>query len=177
MSVPTLPITKELFEYVLKCQSAEMGMRECGRHTGLGYGQVRSIYNKTHWGYSADWSSYLDLEGEEWMPVQGYEDIYIISNKGRLKNILTGKMRSPQAQSRQSYHHTYSFQRGRNAPPVGYTVSCLVGRHFLKEYKPGLCICHKDETLPFPEIHWVDNLWVGTQSENIKDMWSKGRRD
>jgi hypothetical protein len=89
---------------------------------------------------------------------------------------LTGRLRIPQKQPDPSYHHVYTIQRSRNKPAVGIAVSTLVGRHFLPEYKSGLIICHKDETLPFPEVHWVDNLWAGTQSENIKDMWSKGRR-
>ena len=52
----------------------------------------------------------------------------------------------------------------------------LVGRAFLEEYQEGMFILHKDETLPYPEINHIENLWAGTHSQNMKDMWDKGRR-
>ena len=55
-------------------------------------------------------------------------------------------------------------------------IHTLVGRNFLPEYRDGLCILHRDETLSYPEINYLENLWVGTRSENIRDMWEKDRR-
>jgi len=38
-------------------------------------------------------------------------------------------------------------------------------------------ILHKDETLPYPQINYIDNLYVGTNGDNMKDMWEKQRRE
>ncbi len=56
-----------------------------------------------------------------------------------------------------------------------YNLHTLVGRTFLADYQPGLHILHKKEDLPYPDINFVENLWVGTPSENSKDMWEKKR--
>lgn len=55
-------------------------------------------------------------------------------------------------------------------------VHRLVGKTFLDEFKPGLLVLHKDETLPYPEINYVENLWIGTHKENTEDMYNKNRR-
>ena len=57
----------------------------------------------------------------------------------------------------------------------GLKIHTLVGRHFLNEYKSGLLILHKDENLGCPEINYLENLWVGTNQDNIMDMYSKNR--
>lgn len=36
----------------------------------------------------------FDIEGELWKPVVGFEDIYHVSNKGRIKNIISNKLMS-----------------------------------------------------------------------------------
>ena len=51
----------------------------------------------------------------------------------------------------------------------------LVGRAFLSDYKQGLLVCHKDETLPPDEINRVENLFIGDHKINGLDMVSKGR--
>ena len=54
-------------------------------------------------------------------------------------------------------------------------IHSLVGRNFLSEYKRGMFILHKDETLPYPEINYLHNLWVGTCKDNNIDRCKKGR--
>lgn len=56
-----------------------------------------------------------------------------------------------------------------------FNVHRLVARYFLKDFKEELCVCHKDETLPLDKLHHVNNLWMGTQRENVLDMWNKSR--
>ena len=175
MSIPSRPIDRELFQEVLQHQEDGVGMRECSRRTGLGYSQVRSIYNGTHWGCETDWDEYDDLDGEVWVPLQGWEDLYVISNKGRVKNIKSGVLKRPTPSNKLYYHHGYKFQRTKNEPTEGSSVSTLVGRHFLPDYEEGMYILHRNEDLPFPEVHFVENLRVGSQSENIQEMYDRGR--
>ena len=51
----------------------------------------------------------------------------------------------------------------------------LVGRNFLSEYKNGMHILHKDEDLNYPEINFLNNLYTGTQKDNIIDKNLKNR--
>ena len=56
-----------------------------------------------------------------------------------------------------------------------YFVHRLVGRYYLEDFDEKLNVCHKDETLPLDKLHHKDNLWMGTQQENVTDCWNKGR--
>ena len=88
-----------------------------------------------------------------------------------------------------SQEKTYHDKRRSNPPKnkryytrvnVGRTstrVHVLVGRYFLPEYQKGMFILHKDETLSYPEINYLENLWAGTNRDNMKDMWDKHRRE
>jgi hypothetical protein len=88
-----------------------------------------------------------------------------------------------------SQEKTYHDKRRKNPPKNKryYTrvnigkystrIHILVGRYFLPEYKNGMFILHKDETLPYPQINYIDNLWIGTNRDNVKDMWEKCRRE
>jgi hypothetical protein len=51
----------------------------------------------------------------------------------------------------------------------------LVGRNFLNDYKNGMQILHKNENLNYPNINFLDNLYVGTQKDNIIDKNIKNR--
>ena len=53
-------------------------------------------------------------------------------------------------------------------------IHTLVGRTYLP-YIPGAYICHRDETLPFPDINHVSNLFIGSFKDNSEDAITKGR--
>ena len=54
------------------------------------------------------------------------------------------------------------------------SLSTLVGRNFL-DWEEGLFVLHKEETLPHPEINFLENLWLGTLGDNNTDRHQKGR--
>lgn len=108
--------------------------------------------------------------GEECKELKNFPGYYI-TNFGRIYSI-----------------HTHRWMEGKFKPPYYYFVELylngikhkqhihtLVGRNFLPEYKKGLFILHKDETLPYPEINFYNNLWVGNNKENTLDRCNKGR--
>lgn len=53
-------------------------------------------------------------------------------------------------------------------------VHRLVGETWL-DAKDDDCVLHRDETLPEPFIHSVENLWLGDRTDNSKDRDTKGR--
>ena len=107
------------------------------------------------------------MKSEVFVSVEGEKD-FLISNKGRLYNTKTKRFRKPH-----NRRGTYVYNTGR-LNNKSYELHSLVGRHFLPH--TGGLICHKEEELSFPEINFVENLWVGTESDNAKDAFSKGRR-
>ena len=49
-----------------------------------------------------------------------------------------------------------------------------MGRNFLP-WKDGLFVLHKKETLPYPQINYLNNLWIGTKKDNSIDREEKNR--
>jgi hypothetical protein len=127
-----------------------------------------------------DFIQYLE-DGEECKEIPGHSG-YFITTRGRVYNSKKKKWLNPVLQKtykdtrrnklpqhKRYYYHCYLDGKQ-------HRIHLLVGRNFLPEYKKGLFILHKDETLSYPEINYLENLFVGTNSDNMKDMWSKGRR-
>lgn len=115
------------------------------------------------------WKDQLD-PGEEWKEVDGYDN-YIITSKGKVWN------RSRYVWLRPIRCHSYYWRicLSKNGRTINHTLHTLLGRHFLEDYREGLYILHKDETLAFPQINYIDNLFVGTPEDNTQDMIKKGR--
>lgn len=126
-------------------------------------------------------------EGEECRELKQYPGYYI-TTRGRVWSARSSRFLTPQKQK------TYADKRRGYKPPahnryfysvcimvgggkyVAPRIHTLVGRAFLPEYREGLFILHKEETLPYPQINYVENLWVGNNKDNMEDMWRKGRR-
>jgi hypothetical protein len=107
------------------------------------------------------------MKSEVFVSVEGEKD-FLISNKGRLYNTKTKRFRKPR-NTPGTYYYYFGGVEGKT-----YETHSLVGRHFLPH--TGGLILHKEENLSYPEINFVENLWVGTESDNAKDAFSKGRR-
>ena len=105
--------------------------------------------------------------GEVFVPVEEAPS-FLISNKGRLYNTKTKRFRKPNNRTG-TYYYYFPGVEGKT-----YETHSLVGRHFLPH--TGGLILHKEENLSYPEINFLENLWVGTVSDNAKDAFSKGRR-
>ena len=118
--------------------------------------------------YPYEWIKELE-EGEEVKPLKEYPG-YFITSYGRIWSMVTYKFMKPSKnKNNYQYHTTIGNQEV-------VTIHTLVGRNFLPEYREGLFILHKEETLSYPEINYVSNLWVGTNSDNMKDSYRKGRK-
>jgi len=73
-------------------------------------------------------------------------------------------------------HYYHAVKLSHNGVSKQFLIHTLVGRTFLP-YVEGAKILHRDETLPFPDIHYLSNLWVGSMKDNSEDMVAKGRYD
>ena len=56
-----------------------------------------------------------------------------------------------------------------------YSLSRLVAQHFLPEYADNMMVCHRDETAEL--LNHKDNLFMGTQKDNMRDCWNKNRNN
>jgi hypothetical protein len=117
--------------------------------------------------FKFEFIKYLD-DDEECKELKDYPG-YFITTKGRVWSSFTQKFKTIHPHHRY-YHQLCVGKRGNT-----HQIHKLVGRTFLEDYKPGLIILHKDETLPYPDIHFLNNLWVGTYQDNVDDMIQKGR--
>ena len=71
-------------------------------------------------------------------------------------------------------HYYHAVKLSHNGVSKQLLIHTLVGRTFLP-YVEGAKILHRDETLPFPDIHYLSNLWVGSMKDNSEDMVAKNR--
>lgn len=137
---------------------------EEGTFTIISRNQLLSRY------FPWEWIKELE-EGEEVKPIP-HPTGYFITNRGRVWSSHYHRFLIPQRVKDSYYHKVCIGGRKRYYHPEIHT---LVGRNFLPEWREGLLILHKEEKLSYPEIHYVENLWVGTHLDNMRDMAKKGR--
>ena len=132
----------------------------------------RSVYKLLDEVFPYWWIEKLE-EDEEVRPIKGFPDYYI-STYGRVYSTRYNSSGWKALHYKAPYYYKTSIFR-EDGKQVSTFSHILVGRNFLPEWREGLHILHKDETLPYPQINHPSNLWVGTQADNNRDMWSKGR--
>ena len=133
------------------------------RHPEKGQKKVSpSTLMRTFFPY--EWIKDLD-DDEEVRPIKEHPS-YFITTKGR---VFSWKTYSWLVPNNHSYYYWCVVLDGKTT-----NIHKLVGRHFLP-WEEGLCVLHKNEELPFPEINFLSNLWVGTMKENNDDKMEKGR--
>lgn len=112
---------------------------------------------------------FINLEGEEWKPINGFED-YEISNYGRIRKDFKLK----QINASDGYLKTSLTKNGEKQYVYMHR---LVAEHFLPDWDPQLVVNHKDEN---KQNNHVSNLKMMTLGENVaysaalhKDTWGK----
>lgn len=121
-----------------------------------------------------EWISQLG-DDETATPIRHHSG-YFVTDKGRVYSTISNRWLKDllmTATKRRPNPYTYQVKLD------GYSthIHTLVGRHFCEGYQPGLNILHKDETLPYPQINYADNLYIGTQADNNRDKFQKKRHD
>lgn len=126
---------------------------------------------------------HFDLEGEEWRDVVGWEDLYSISNFGRLKtkekylnspNCKRGIRFIPEKMIRARVYNSGHLRATlhRENKCVTKLVHRLVAEAFLPRIEGKNWVNHKDCN---KLNNQVDNLEWCTPSENVQHAWANGR--
>ena len=115
-----------------------------------------------------------NIEGEIWKPVVGYEGLYEVSNKGRVKRVFYNSTRKPTILKHdvQNAHHRVALSKEGKVKRIfvhRLVYAAFVGN--LPEYKrmgkgngdKMMVINHKDEN---PNNNCIENLEVITITEN-----------
>lgn len=120
------------------------------------------------------------MSAEKWMPVVGYEGLYEVSDRGRIRSLdrivergnrpmrLRGKVLKPQPSSRAAgYHIILCDDSGHTLVRVHQIVmSAFVGPR-----PEGLMVLHWDDD---PSHNALSNLRYGTQFDNMRDCVRNG---
>lgn len=111
----------------------------------------------------------VDLEGEEWRDVPGYEGHYEISSHARVASLKHGKRRLLKAQ--QDKHGYWHVVLSVNNKLKTWKTCYLVSAAFLGPKPAGLCVRHLDDD---KNNNHVGNLAYGTVGENMADCIRNG---
>lgn len=126
-------------------------------------------------------SSVIDLEGEVWKDISGYEGLYQASNKGRIKSISSGGKRFKKEKilvpylrersnlkNRQNLQTHYQVRLSKNGEGKNYNVHHLIAETFIGPRPKGYHVRHG---LGGPYDNSIENLSYGTRQDNENDKF------
>jgi len=109
------------------------------------------------------------LRPELWLPVPEFEDVYEVSNHGRVRNIATGHVL--RAAKNRGYHHVALCRGGEHRTTY---IHVLVLRAFCGAPPfAGAYACHNDGN---PGNNHLTNLRWGTAKDNARDRARHGNQ-
>lgn len=108
----------------------------------------------------------MDATPEQWRPVVGFEDLYKVSDHGRVYSMRTGKYLRAGMNRR---HRHVALCRGDGGK--SHRVHRLVMEAFVGPCPEGLEVRHLDDD---PDNNHLVNLVYGTRSENLLDRVANG---
>ena len=105
------------------------------------------------------------MKKEEWRPVVGYEELYLVSNYGRVKSLKTNNIMSDQARGEKHPYKTVNLSKNSISKKID--VHILVAQAFIAKDDPSKI--EVDHINKNTHDNYVENLrWV-TPSENCKN--------
>lgn len=110
------------------------------------------------------------MSKEIWKDVKGFEGLYEISNRGRVKGLKSGKVLSRNRKTADGYVH-YALRR--NGKAIEWRAHRLVAEHFLDEPE-----CHTQDTVNHingvKDDDRVENLEWASRSEQMTHAYALG---
>ena len=117
-----------------------------------------------------NYSKAFALPNEVWADVRGYEGLYKVSTMGRVKNLITGKIRKPWKNT-DSYLVVDLWKNGKRKM---HLVHRLVAQAFLNPVAGKDCVNHLNEVKTsnhYSNLSWTthkENLNWGTRNERAR---------
>jgi hypothetical protein len=112
---------------------------------------------------------------EQWRPIQGFEELYAISDRGRVKrtapgnsSTYVGKILKLQLHPKFGYLNIILYKDGKQ---YGRRVNRLVAQAFVEGDAPGLEAHHKDDVKTH---NWAGNLEWLSSAEHHKRTTQRG---
>jgi hypothetical protein len=113
------------------------------------------------------------MNSENWKDINGYEGLYMVSDKGNIKSInyngKKGEKRTLRNHFTGKYFQITLYKNGRKKR---FSIHRLVAANFIPNKENYNQVLHKDDD---GLNNCVENLEWGNQSKNIKDAYSRGR--
>lgn len=107
---------------------------------------------------------------EEWRPVVGYENRYEVSDKGKVRSLLSGKRRELKQNPDTHGHLAVNLYNGSRATVKKNYTHVMVAASFIGPRPKGKQVCHGPLGI---KVNTIRNLYYGYPSENGLDR----RRD
>jgi hypothetical protein len=108
---------------------------------------------------------------EIWKEITGYENLYEVSNLGRIKSLGNGKTKKEKIR-KLGVDRYLIIRLCKNNLKKTIGVHVLVAREFIPNPNNLPYVCHKDDN---PHNNHVENLYWGTQQDNMDDKMRKNR--
>lgn len=119
-----------------------------------------------------DFEEQLDIvDGEIWRDVVGYEGLYEVSNKGRVKTLLGKEGYNLKISLNKSGYYKASLSKAGKATTC--LIHVLVAKAFIPNVKGKPTVNHKDGNRVNNN---VENLEWATYSENLQHAYETGLR-
>lgn len=99
---------------------------------------------------------------ERWLPVPGWEDLYEVSDQGRVRKLGTNRILK-EFLDNWGYRKVPMSKQGKCK---GKLVHLLVAETFIGERKPGMVVCHGPNG---QSDNSLSNIYYSTQSKNNKE--------
>lgn len=120
-----------------------------------------------------------DLNTERWLPVVGFEGLYEVSDRGRVRSMErvvhrsngrthTVNERILKPDTDRGYHKVYLMKDGER---LTRRIHTLVLEAFIGPKPEGMVCCHNND---IPDDNRVENLRWDTQLGNIRDIVRRG---
>lgn len=105
---------------------------------------------------------------ERWLPVVGYESHYEVSNRGRVRNLKTTRLKKPTPNKVDGRLYMLLWKENKYRL---FKVHRLVLFAFVGPPPTGYQSCHNDGN---PSHNWIENLRWDTASNNQRDRVKHG---
>lgn len=141
------------------------------RRYGLDYSDIHNwdiIGYPGEYVYGEEVYIHEDCMDERWLPVKDFEDLYWVSNKGRLWSIVSKQFIYGTPNIRSGYMMVTLYRNGRR---IKKNMHRLVAEAFISNPHNYPLVRHLND---YPEDNYEDNLAWGTYKDNVRDCISNG---